>query len=50
VTRYQALRKLVKVGPFTAGFIAFFNWLFDVPPNEIRFMHVIIEFDPKEKV
>ena len=49
MTRYKALRKLVKVDPITAAFIAFFNWLFAVPENEIRFMHIIIEFDPKEQ-
>lgn len=47
MTRYQVLRRM-SCGPFTACFIAFFNWLFDAPHNEIHFMHVVIEFDPEE--
>ena len=47
MTRYQALRKM-EVDWFTSGFIAFANWLRDYPPHEIRFMSVVIEFDPTE--
>lgn len=47
MTRYQCLRKM-RFDWFTAGFIAGMNWLFDAPRNEIRFMHVVIEFDPEE--
>ena len=47
MTRYQALRKM-EVDWFTSGFIAFANWLHDYPPHEIRFMSVVIEFDPTE--
>jgi len=38
----------MKVGPFTAGFIAGLNWLFAVPPREIRFMNVIIDLPADE--
>lgn len=42
--RYRALRKL-GCDWFTAGFIAWVNFLFNVPENEIRFMHLIIEIE-----
>ena len=42
--RYRALRTL-GCGWFTSGFIAWLNFLFKVPENEIRFMHVIIEME-----
>ncbi len=47
MTRYQALRR-IKCDPLTAGLIAGLNWLFNIPSGEIRFMNVIIEFDPEE--
>lgn len=48
MTRYQALRR-IGCGPISAGLVAFLNFMVDAPPNEIRFMHVTIEFDPKEQ-
>lgn len=47
MTRYQALRR-IGLDPFAAAFVAFFNWLFGAPSNEIHFMHMIIEFDEEE--
>ena len=44
MSRYQALRS-IGCGPFTAGVIAFMNWLTGVPPREIRFMHITMEID-----
>jgi len=44
MTRYQALR-LLRADPLTAAAIAFLNWLFGAPANEIRFMHLVVEID-----
>lgn len=47
MTRYQALRKL-EFDWFSAGFIAFGNYVRGYPENEIHFMNVVIEFDKDE--
>ena len=47
MSRYQVLRRM-SCDPLTAGFIAFFNWLFGVPNGEIHVMHMVIEFDPED--
>lgn len=44
MTRYQALRR-IGLDPLASAFVAFFNWLFNVPRNEIHVMHMVIEFD-----
>lgn len=43
MTRYQFLRQ-DGCDPFSAGFISFMNYCFDVPDNLIGFMNVVIEF------
>ena len=48
MTRYQALRR-IGLDPVASGLVALLNWLLNAPPNEIRVMHVIIEFDDKEE-
>ena len=47
MTRYQVLRHM-KCEWLSAASVAFFNWLLKAPANEIRFMTVVIEFDPDE--
>lgn len=47
MTRYQALRRL-GLDPLASAFVAFFNWLFNVPKNEIHFMHMVIEIDNED--
>lgn len=47
MTRFQALRRM-RCDLVTAAFIALMNWMADVPQGEIRFMSVVIEFDPEE--
>lgn len=42
--RYRALRA-IGCDPLTAGMIAFLNFLFNAPANEIHFMNVVIEID-----
>lgn len=51
ISRYQALRRM-KCDVITAAFIAFLNFMFDVPPNKIVFMTLEIDFDdePSEEV
>lgn len=44
MTRYQALRAM-KCDPFTAGFIAFGNWLRGIQPGRIVFLTVQIDYD-----
>ncbi len=44
MTRYQALRR-IGCDPLTAGVIALMNWAMGHPPNEIHFMHMVIEVD-----
>lgn len=44
MTRYGALRKM-GCDPLTAGIIAGMNWIFGVPKNEIRVMHIVIEIE-----
>ena len=47
MTRYQALRRL-GCDVLTACFIGSLNYLFGVREGEIRFMHMIIEYDTEE--
>ena len=47
MTRYQVLRNL-GCDWFTAGGITFMNYMLNYPEGVIGFMHVIIEYDPKE--
>lgn len=44
MSRYRALR-LLRCDPLSAGLIAFFNWLRDVPPGEIRVFTAVLEYD-----
>lgn len=48
MTRYQVLRQL-DVDRLSSAFIAVMNWMMNTPAHEIRFMHVVIEFDPDEE-
>lgn len=48
MTRYQVLRRM-GFDPLASGFVAFLNFLFGAPRNEIRVMHTVIEFDPEEQ-
>ncbi|AOV01706.1 hypothetical protein [Delftia tsuruhatensis] len=48
MTRYQALRRM-GFDPLASGFVAFLNFLFGAPRNEIRVMHTVIEFDAEEQ-
>lgn len=45
--RYRALRK-IGCGWFTSFVIAALNDVMNVPPNEVRFMHIIIELEDEE--
>ncbi len=47
MTRYAALRA-IGCDPFSAGVIAFMNWVAGQPANEIRFMHIIMEIEPDQ--
>ncbi len=46
LTRYRALRRLVRVDPLTAGIIAAMNAIAGIPEGQIRVMTVIIDYDP----
>jgi hypothetical protein len=48
MTRYQALRRM-GFDPLASGFVAFLNFLFGAPRNEIRVMHTVIEFEAEEE-
>ncbi|MBL8355564.1 MAG: hypothetical protein JNM01_12115 [Delftia acidovorans] len=48
MTRYQVLRRM-GFDPLASGFVAFLNFLFDAPRNEIRMMHAVIEFEAEEE-
>jgi hypothetical protein len=48
MTRYQVLRRM-GFDPLASGFVAFLNFLFGAPRNEIRVMHTVIEFDAEEQ-
>ena len=48
MTRYQALRRL-GCDVLTDCFIGSLNHLFGVREGEIRFMHMIIEYDTEEQ-
>jgi hypothetical protein len=42
MSRYKALRR-IGCGPFSAGVIAFLNWMRGYPPNRIVFLTLDIE-------
>lgn len=48
MTRYQVLRRM-GFDPLASGFVAFLNFLFGAPRNEIRVMHTVIEFESEEE-
>lgn len=48
MTRYQVLRRM-GFDPLASGFVAFINFLFGAPRNEIRVMHTVIEFEAEEE-
>lgn len=45
--RYRVLRR-IGLDPLASAFVAALNWVMGAPQNEVRFMTVIIEFDPAE--
>lgn len=48
MSRYRALR-ILKCDPLSAGIIAFFNWLRDVPAGEIRVFTACLTYDHLEQ-
>ncbi|WP_250439348.1 hypothetical protein [Delftia tsuruhatensis] len=48
MTRYQVLRRM-GFDPLASGFVAFLNFMFGAPRNEIRVMHTVIEFESEEE-
>lgn len=48
MNRYRALRAM-RCDPVTAAIFAVLNWLFRVPRNQIRVMHITIELDQGEQ-
>ncbi|WVH13963.1 hypothetical protein CASP1_00040 [Alcaligenes phage CASP1] len=48
MTRYQALRRLLKLDIVTSFLIVFLNWIWDVPAGKIYFMNVVIEYDTEK--
>lgn len=45
--RYKVMRRM-GFDPLASSLVSVLNWVFAAPPNEIRVLHVVIEFDPKD--